>query len=61
MGVAVAPTIVVVVVQSEKVFHGQVAGFDAVRFPQVALNLFPPRSPVAVDVPAGPGDSRDSP
>jgi len=54
----VAPAVVVVVVQVEQVFDAQGSRVDAMGGTEMALNLVKAWVPVAVHVPAWPGDSR---
>jgi len=57
---AVAPAIVVVVVQGEQVFHAPATWIYSVSSPQVALDLLDCGCPFAVYVPARPSNSGHS-
>lgn len=58
--VAVAPAIVVVVVQGKQVFRAEDAWVDSMSRTKMALNLFHGGGPVLVHVPARTGDPRHS-
>jgi hypothetical protein len=60
VGAGNSPAIVVVVMQGEQVFDIPATWINAMGFTQVALDLLNSGSPVAIHVPARPGDSRDS-
>ena len=55
-----SPAVVVVVMHVEQVFDIPATWVNAMSITQVALDLLNSGSPVAVHVPARPGDSRDS-
>ena len=57
---AVAPAVVVVVVQCEQVFHAPATWIYSVGSPKVALNLLDCGCPFAVHVPARPSNSGHS-